>query len=281
MVLRNRGERMGRIEKKKVATALLIVPPIVALIALGPEPTLGLMVFVATFLGLREFYRLCLPHSKPIERVTGLGLGLIFSILALSDRTSAIIPFFVLTFLLLAILFMVSSDSLSSGVSNFALTFLGIFYIGFLLSHVTLIRNMAEGRLWVLFLILTVWAGDVSALLSGVFFGRHKLYPKISPNKTVEGLIGAILGSILVALLYSHFFLPSLNRWNFIPLGAGLGFFGQLGDLIESMLKRSAQVKDSGSLFPGHGGMLDRLDSFLFSAPFLHYSLSIWLKESL
>lgn len=281
MALGSRGERMGRIEKKKVATALLIVPPIVGLIALGPDPILGLMVFVATFLGLREFYRLCLPHSKPIERGTGLGLGLIFSILALYDRTSAIVPFFVFTFLLLAILFMVTSDPLSAGVSNFALTFFGIFYIGFLLSHVTLIRNMAEGKLWVLFLILTVWAGDVFALLSGVFLGRHKLYPKISPNKTVEGLIGAILGSILVALLYSHFFLPSFNRWKFIPLGAGLGFFGQLGDFTESMLKRSAQVKDSGSLFPGHGGMLDRLDSFLFSAPFLHYSLSIWFKECL
>lgn len=281
MGLRNREERMGRIEKKKVATALLIVPPVVGMIALGPDPTLGLMVLVATFLGLREFYRLCLPYSKPIERVTGLGLGLIFSILALCDRTSAIIPFFIFIFLLLAILFMVTSDSLSSGVSNFALTFLGIFYIGFLLSHVTLIRNMAEGKLWVLFLILTVWAGDVFALLSGVLLGRHKLYPKISPNKTVEGLIGAILGSILVALIFSHFFLPSFNRWNFIPLGAGLGFFGQLGDFTESMLKRSAQVKDSGSLFPGHGGMLDRLDSFLFSAPFLHYSLSIWLKESI
>lgn len=281
MGLRIREDRMGRIEKKKVATAFLVVPPIVALIALGPPQTLGLMVFMATFLGLREFYRLCLPHSKPIEKVTGLGLGLIFSILALFDKSSAIIPFFVFTFLLLAVLFMVTSDYLSSSIPHFALTFFGIFYIGFLLSHVTLIRNMVNGKSWVLFLILTVWAGDVCALLSGVLIGRHKLYPKISPNKTVEGLIGAILGSILVALTYSYFFLPSLNRWSIIPLGAGLGFFGQLGDFTESMLKRSAQVKDSGSLFPGHGGMLDRLDSFLFSAPFLHYSLSLWLKESL
>jgi|YNPNPStandDraft_1061719.scaffolds.fasta_scaffold37368_3 phosphatidate cytidylyltransferase len=281
MGLGNREERMGRIEKKKVITALLIVPPIIGGIALGPSPTLGLMVLIATFLGLREYYRLCLPRSKPIERTIGVALGLIFSILALYDKTSAIVPFFVFAFLLLALLFMVTSDSLGSSVSNFALTFLGIFYIGFLLSHVTLIRNMTEGKIWVLFLVLTVWAGDIFALFSGVLFGRHKLYPKISPNKTVEGLIGAILGSLLVALLYSYFFLPFLNRWTVLPLGAGLGFFGQLGDFIESMIKRSAQVKDSGSLFPGHGGMLDRLDSFLFSAPFLHYFLSLWPKETL
>ncbi|MGQ9507868.1 MAG: phosphatidate cytidylyltransferase [Thermodesulfobacteriota bacterium] len=272
---------MGKIEKKKITTALFIIPPIILIIALSPSSILGLMVLIATFLGLREFYRLCLPQSKPIERMAGLSLGLILSVLAFLGKTAMTLPFFVLTFLLLAVLFMLTSGSLISSVSNLALTFFGIFYIAFLLSHVTLIRNRADGKVWVLFLILTVWGGDVFALFSGTFFGRHKLYPKISPNKTIEGLIGAILGSILISLLFTHFFLPSLNRGICIILSAGVGFLGQLGDFTESMLKRSARVKDSGSLFPGHGGMLDRLDSFLFSAPFLHYTLPLLLKETL
>jgi phosphatidate cytidylyltransferase len=139
---------------------------------------------------------------------------------------------------------------------------------------------MTNGRLWVLFLIVTIWAGDIFALLSGSFLGRHKLYPKISPNKTFEGLGGAIIGSIIVAFAYAWFFLPHLEKGACILLAIGLGILGQFGDFTESMLKRSAQVKDSGTLIPGHGGMLDRLDSFLFSAPFLHYSLLFILKEA-
>jgi phosphatidate cytidylyltransferase len=139
---------------------------------------------------------------------------------------------------------------------------------------------MAEGRVWVLLLIVTVWAGDIFAFLSGSLLGKHKLYPKISPNKTYEGLGGAIGGSILVALVYSHFFIPRMDAGLCILLAVGLTILGQLGDFTESMLKRSAQVKDSGSLIPGHGGMLDRMDSFLFSAPFFHYFLLYFLKET-
>jgi phosphatidate cytidylyltransferase len=159
--------------------------------------------------------------------------------------------------------------------------FFGIFYIGFLLSYVSLIRNMIDGKQWVLFLIATVWAGDISAFLSGSLFGKHKLYPKISPNKTYEGLAGAIVGSIIVALSFALLFVPQLEIGLCILLAIGLGVLGQLGDFTESMLKRSAHAKDSGSLIPGHGGMLDRLDSFLFSAPFLHYSLLYLFKETL
>jgi phosphatidate cytidylyltransferase len=156
----------------------------------------------------------------------------------------------------------------------------GILFIGFLLAYVSLIRNMPNGRVWVLFLIITVWAGDIFALLSGSLLGRHKLYPKISPNKTFEGLAGAIVGSIIVALAFSRFFIPNLEMGSCILLAIGLGILGQLGDFTESMVKRSAQAKDSGTLIPGHGGMLDRLDSFLFSAPFLHYALLYLLKET-
>jgi phosphatidate cytidylyltransferase len=140
---------------------------------------------------------------------------------------------------------------------------------------------MVDGKQWVLFLIATVWAGDISAFLSGTLLGRHKLYPKISPKKTYEGLAGGIVGSVIVALTFTLLFIPKLKIESCILLAIGLGFLGQLGDFTESMLKRSAQVKDSGSLIPGHGGMLDRLDSFLFSAPFLHYSLLYLFKETL
>ena len=260
--------------------ALIMVPPIILLITLGPSVILHLMVLLATFFGLREYYGLVLPHSKWIERIVGIGLGLILSIIISFGNTKEISPFFVLVLLILSILFMATSQDLSSTTSKMGTTIFGILFIAFLLAYVSLIRDMTDGRLWVLFLIVTVWAGDISALLIGSLLGRHKLYPKISPKKTFEGLFGSIVGSIMMALAFSLLFIPYLNKGHCMLLAIGLGILGQFGDFTESMLKRSAQVKDSGTLIPGHGGMLDRLDSFLFSAPFLHYSLLYLLKET-
>ena len=270
---------MAGIGKKKTWTGIFIVPPIVVLIIVGPPAVLPLMVLLATFLGLREFYTLALPHSKPIERLFGIGLGLILSALIAFGSAGVISPFFVFLLLCLSVLFMATSQDLLPTISNLGITLFGIVYIGFLLSHISLIRNLADGKEWALFLIATVWAGDISAFFGGSRFGRHKLYPKISPKKTVEGLIGAIIGSIIVALVFSQLFIPHLEKSLCVFLAIGLGILGQLGDFTESMLKRSAQVKDSGSLIPGHGGMLDRLDSFLFSAPFLYYVLLYLFKE--
>jgi phosphatidate cytidylyltransferase len=271
---------LKEISKKKILTGSLLVPPVLFLIIIGPPAVLSMMVLLATFFGLREFYALALPNSKWVERLMGIGLGLILSFLVIHGDFKTILPFFVLLLLLLSLLSLAISQNLPSTISSMGILLFGILYIGFLLPHVALIRKMAEGRVWALFLIVTIWAGDIFAFFSGSLFGKHKLYPKISPNKTYEGLGGAMVGSILVALVYSHFFIPRMDLGLCLLLAIGLTILGQLGDFTESMLKRSAQVKDSGSLIPGHGGMLDRMDSFLFSAPFLHYFLLYFLKES-
>ncbi len=270
---------MATIGAKKFKTGIFAVPPILFLIVVGPAEVTFLMVLVATFLGLREFYNLSIPRINGVERFAGIGLALFLSLMIPARGMAAAGPFLVLVLLLLSVLFMGTSKDLSSAIPSLGITVLGILYVGFLLSHVSLIRLMPEGRAWVLFLIAAVWAGDVAAFLSGSLLGRHKLYPKISPNKTFEGLGGSIVGSIIVALAFALLFLPRLEKGVCILLAVGIGIFGQLGDFTESMLKRSAHVKDSGTLIPGHGGMLDRLDSFLFSAPFLHYSLLYLLKE--
>jgi phosphatidate cytidylyltransferase len=270
---------MTNTTKKKIWTAIGFVPPVIFFIVVGPPFILTLMVLLATFLGLREFYNLTLPHSGWVEKSVGVGLGLLLSIVIIQGNMKMVFPFFVFLLLFLSIFFMGTSENLETTASHMGIIFFGIFYIGFLLSHVSLIQNMASGKQWVLFLILTVWAGDVSAFLFGSLFGRHKLYPKISPKKTYEGLAGGMVGSVIVALAYALLFIPRLKIVHCILLAIGLGVLGQLGDFTESMLKRGAQVKDSGSLIPGHGGMLDRLDSFLFSAPFLHYSLLFLMKE--
>ena len=127
---------------------IFIVPPVIFLIAVGPPSVLILMVLLATFLGLREFFSLALPTSKWIERCVGIGLGLAVSIVITQGNIKTVFPFFVLLIIVLSILFMATSQNLSSTISNMGTMFFGIFYVGFLLSYVSLIRNMVDGKQW-------------------------------------------------------------------------------------------------------------------------------------
>jgi len=144
-------------------------------------------------------------------------------------------------------------------------------YIPLSLSTIVFLRSRPEGSLWVYFLLFIIFAGDVGAFYVGTYFGRHKLAPGISPKKTMEGAAGGLLVNLVVGLLFKMFFLSDL------PFGMTAGFIliagvaGQVGDLFESELKRVADIKDSGAILPGHGGMLDRIDALLFAAPVTYF----------
>lgn len=151
-----------------------------------------------------------------------------------------------------------------------------VFYFPALISFLPLLRNIEpNGLMWMFFLLLVTWSGDTGAYLSGKTFGKHKLYPKISPGKTVEGVLGGVFFSALGAVIAKLTFLEGITFTECIVLVPLLNIVGVLGDLSESMLKRSSGIKDSGNLFPGHGGILDRLDSLLFTAPVLYTYLLI------
>jgi len=160
---------------------------------------------------------------------------------------------------------------------NWVWTLAGIIYIGWMLSHFIPLRGLEGGRDWVLFALFATFAADTSAFFAGRLWGSHSLASAISPGKTWEGAIGGFLGAIAAALILIAI-LPSLSipYWQGIVLGALVGIFAQLGDLSESMLKRSAGVKDAGKLIPGHGGILDRLDSIVFTVVVVYYYV-IWV----
>ena len=143
----------------------------------------------------------------------------------------------------------------------------GIIYIPLLLSFLVLIRNQADGTIWIFFTLAVIFAGDTSAYYFGSYLGRHKLCPAVSPGKTIEGSIGGLTANLLVGSVVKLFFLPELPWAQSLFLFLVMGIAGQAGDLFESMLKRSSKVKDSGGLLPGHGGFLDRIDALLFAAP--------------
>jgi phosphatidate cytidylyltransferase len=162
--------------------------------------------------------------------------------------------------------------SLEEALPSSAIAVMATLYIGMLGGSMIRLRSdfPGDGPKLIFFLLLVVWLGDAGAYYTGKTFGRHKLSPRISPNKTVEGLVGGIVTSVIAAMIIHFTFFPNFPLLHAIIAGVILSFSGVIGDLAESVWKRSADVKDSGTLIPGHGGFLDRFDSIFFTAPILY-----------
>jgi phosphatidate cytidylyltransferase len=150
----------------------------------------------------------------------------------------------------------------------------GVLYFGWSLAFFVLIRNLPSGKWMVVSIILVIWALDIAAFFTGSLIGKHKLNPEISPKKTIEGAIGGTIVAVGVSYLLLTQFVGPVHS---LILGSLLAIFGQSGDLYESLLKRTYKVKDSSDIIPGHGGIMDRLDSFLLVAPIAYYYLIIFM----
>lgn len=170
---------------------------------------------------------------------------------------------------------MISSRDLRDASYDVAFKTLGILYVAVPLSYTVLLRRMEGGEWWIMFLLVVIWSNDTFALVTGKTIGKKKLCPEISPKKTVEGAVGGMVGGFIAAYLFNVFLSMGLDIKGVVFLSAVIGVVGIIGDLTESLLKRAAGVKDSGTIIPGHGGVLDRIDSILFPVPVLYYSL-LW-----
>ncbi len=159
---------------------------------------------------------------------------------------------------------------------DLGITIFGLFYVPILLSHIGLLRGLTDGKEWTFLVLAVVMSSDSLAYFVGRKWGRHRLYEAVSPKKSIEGALGGLGGSLLGVLICKMTFFQSLSLIDVLLIGTGVGAFSQLGDLVESLLKRSFDVKDSGGFFPGHGGLLDRLDSLLFAFPLTYY-YAIWV----
>lgn len=158
--------------------------------------------------------------------------------------------------------------------ADVATNLLGVFYTGWFLSLLYQIRGLPEGIYYLSLLFFCNWASDTFAYFVGMNVGKTRLAPEVSPKKSVEGSIGGMIGAILVAMAFKKL-LPQADLWMLAFLGLFISLFGQLGDLVESALKRQAGIKDSGNLIPGHGGVLDRFDSVLLSAPLVYHYVTL------
>ncbi len=267
--------------RKRVITALWGIPLLTAIIWFG-EPWFTILMAIWGVLAAFEFYRLVAASKVPPLTYFGLIWTLLFILSRNSDLLSILEPYFnrnLLTPLLLTsavllpLIWLLLRTQKEKAFSGWVWTIAGILYVGWLLGYLVALRGLDDGRNWVFFALFTTFASDTTAFFVGRALGRHHLAPHISPGKTWEGAIGGILGAITVSLF---FILPTplslhLNWGQVILLGLLVSIFGQLGDLVESLFKRNMGVKDSGRLIPGHGGILDRMDSVVFAGVVVYY----------
>jgi len=269
--------------KHRVITAAVGVPLIILAIWFG-DPWITIFIAAAALAGTYEFYHMAnFDRREPL-----LYLGLLWTLaLVLSPhyRNPDLLPVVITAAILVSLLCLLVRPSREKAFHRWAWTIVGALYVGWMLSYWLNLRGLEDGRNWVYLAMLTTFANDTSAYFIGRARGRHKLAPAISPAKTREGALGGLVGAIIAAvvialalkLISAEPGAPFVFRyWQIIVLGFLVGFFAQLGDLVESLLKRQTGVKESGNLLPGHGGVLDRFDSLIFVGAVVYYYV-IWV----
>lgn len=236
-----------------------------------------LLVDLIILVGMTEFFRLMEAKGYQPSRMLGYAAGIAVSVHVY--RGGPALTLVVTLILLMIMIREILRPQVDKAVTNIAVTVLGVMYVGWLASHFVLLREL-PGRLGldpeygarlVFFAALVIWVCDTAAYVVGITIGRKKLIPRISPAKTWAGAIGGAVGGALAGWLCALAFLPFITPFSGAVMGLVSAVLGQLGDLVESLLKRDAGIKDSAQLIPGHGGILDRVDSLLFSVPVLYY----------
>ena len=261
--------------KARLFTGLVGIPLLIVLIGWGDARLFQVFVFLVTLGALSEYFSIGFPGG-PRDQIIGIAFGLAVSSVVffpqLTPGELILAPLLVLMFSI----YIFMHVQLEERLARLACTLLGSLYLGYLLPHWSSLFRLPHGRAWVFFVLVVIMAGDIWAYFVGRRFGTKKLAPEISPGKTVEGAVGYVLGSVLAGSLVGIFLDIGLS-WIELAIVSGLlSVLGQLGDLFESWIKRVFAVKDSGRLLPGHGGLLDRLDSLIFPAVFTTTYLKVF-----
>jgi phosphatidate cytidylyltransferase len=263
--------------KQRLVTGLLLLIPLLILVSMGPLWSLCIAVAIGSTLGLYEFQGLLFDERLPLPwQVINLSAGVLIPLSAFLWKTDGLHLALLLGIFAGFFYLLVRSPGDSAGLSRLASLTLGWLYIPYFLSYVLLFDSLVKGRAWLFYIVIVVVATDAGAYYCGKRCGRHKLYERVSPKKTMEGSLGGLAASIMLGTVYGILLLGKAPVPRLILLSAFLGALSQVGDLMESMIKRMTGKKDSGQILPGHGGILDRLDSLLFVFPTLWFYLR-WL----
>lgn len=260
-------------------TVLLTAPIILACVYYGGLPFL-IMLLALAIIAVNEFYNLMMKKGLFPAYWVGNLITIFFITFAYyalkrnwEPAHSAILTLAVAVAMIAGVFLKREKDT----IVDVAVTVLGMFYVGWFFSYLIFIRALTDHGGYLFFLLFAIWAMDSAAYLAGKVFGHTKLMPSISPKKTWEGAIAGFLTCLVAAAIFSQ--TAQLELWHALILGALIGVFGQISDLIESLIKRDAGAKDSSDILPGHGGVLDRIDSFVLTAPLMYYYLVIFVLK--
>jgi phosphatidate cytidylyltransferase len=281
------GAAAGRVKSSswalplRIASGVVFVPLLVLLARAGGLAFAGLVAMVV-LVGLREFYAMMRGkglHPYPLLGAL-CGLGVVWKVFRPHQSQSDLL---LTGAVLLTLGLGLRRPDLKGRIEGMAVTLFGVLYVGWLCAHLVLLRELpwragtpyADGAAYALLAFFLTWSCDTAAYAVGRAFGRRRPWTRISPRKSVEGAIGGLVATVGAAFVARAWFAPFLSALDAAVLGLGVGLFAQVGDLVESMLKRDAQHGDSSDFIPGHGGVLDRFDSMLFAAPLVFYYLKI------
>jgi phosphatidate cytidylyltransferase len=255
---------------KRVVTAGLGLPLVGALVLWEVRWGFGALVLVVVGLALAEYAAITLPGRTAVERAPVVAAGVLLA-LGIYMRPEAAAVWITATVVLMGIAALARPGDISGAAARLGIAGFGVFYIGGLAITLALLqRDVPAGPYWVFVAIGVTFANDTGAYFAGRALGRRKLYPSISPGKTVEGAVGGLVGALLFMFVARATFMSGLRFADCWLVALPASIVGPAGDLMESLIKRSAGVKDSGALLPGHGGMLDRIDALLFVAPYVY-----------
>lgn len=262
--------------RKRVISAVILTSIIIATILI--KWVFNIMIVAFIIAGLYEFFTMLENKGLRLYKYFGIGIGIIIplSILIRFELTKRWEFLFIVLTLLFLIIMQFKRRENSGVIVDISTTLFGILYISWFLSFLIKIRYLPAGAGLFSSVLLITKLGDIGAYFVGVNFGKTPLIPRISPKKSVEGAVGGLFFSVLGALVSKPFL--HFTYLHLVIFGIFLGILGQLGDLSESLIKRDCGVKDSGSILPGMGGILDELDSLLFTAPVFYFYISAILK---
>jgi phosphatidate cytidylyltransferase len=263
----------------RVAASIVFIPCFIIITRRGGYHFLAL-VDIIIFIGMWEFYRMMESKGVRPYKVIGIASGLALSWYVFF-RNGVYANLF-LTLALLAIMTLeLTRKGDSRAILHISTTMLGVIYVSFLASHMVMLRELPistgleypMGASFVYLAFVVTWSCDTGAYFVGTLAGKHPLLPRVSKKKTWEGAAGGMMFAVAGALVAKYTFAGYLATWHAVVLGVTAGVIGQVGDLVESMIKRDADIKDTSETIPGHGGVLDRFDSLLFTAPLIYYFL--------
>ena len=271
-------KKAGNSNLTRISSALIGFPLVVLIMIIGNKHVISVSMAIIALLSMSEYLNAVSKKANPVKWVSYLSCGLISLLGLLPAGLYANVILAAIPTILLLLFLQVIVTEMKTNFNDLVYTFVGIIYIAFCVGSMAMVRNLENGKILIWYIFWAGWATDVFAYSIGRRFGKHK-FSKVSPKKSIEGCVAGTIGAIIVALLYTYFINTySAVQYSYINISIIsliLSLVGQVGDFAASTIKRYVEIKDYGNLIPGHGGMLDRIDSIMFIAPFAYMLLNL------